>query len=117
MAERKIAFVDKSVVFEATFAPQARSLAPVTFTYKPLTSGQMARFQQGMQGGPVKCYGAIVKLVTQQVVAWDVTDGDGAAVSPANEEMVGRLEHSILIGIADLITDSANDAEAEAKNL
>jgi hypothetical protein len=112
---RKIAFIDGDVTLRATARPEAAALAPITFTYRPVTAPVKARFISDTQGAPGNILIAAQDLVAKQVTSWDIQNshGEAVAVTAAN---VQRIPAETLSIMATLIIESADEAEAARGN-
>jgi len=113
--DKKPAYIDESVVFPAVFRPEQAALPEVRFRYRPIPARRMTAYQKGM-GSPERTFETCIRIITRQVVEWDVEKPNGEPVSHTNEREVEKLEHHIVIGVAEMILDSAAEAEEEAKN-
>jgi hypothetical protein len=97
------------------FEPSHNGLPKVAFAYVPLTANrrqeivkemdQAARFQQGKIS---------VRLITQQLRKWDLQRPDGSMAECRDAGEIGsHVDAAIVEGIASLILDSVDVAEAE----
>ena len=112
---RKVAYIDGDVVFEATFTPEAAALPAVKFAYRPIPAVRMERYQAPMSD-PRKVFATSRKIITKQVVEWDVVKANGDPVSHTDEREIDKLAYQIVLGVAETIIDAVDEAEEEEKN-